>query len=197
MDIFKSFGSLHTVSNSKIEVEVLWDNGETSWEPLAVIRKDDPVTLAKCARDRKLQDQRGWKWARKITKNEKKFVRMMKSMKASNKPKKKQFGPKYKFGVEVPRTGDVRGADILDGKTDIPYWFNARKDEATALRKLDTFELMPEDFDLNGYQCVPLICAFDVKFDGRRRARLVTNGKVTVGPPEAEVRSGVVNTETV
>ena len=112
-------------------------------------------------------------------------------------PKKKQFGPKCKFGVEVPRTGDVRGADILDRKTDVPYWFNARKDEATALRKLDTFELMPEDFDLDGYQFVPLIHAFDVKFDGRRRARLVANGKVTVGPPEAEVWSGVVNTETV
>ena len=122
-------------------MEVLWDNGETSWEPLAVIGKDDLVTLAKCAKDRKLEQQRGWKWARKITKNEKKFVRMMKLMKASDKPRKKNFGPKCKFGVEVPRTGDVKGADELDRKTEMPFWFNARKDEATALRKLMTFEL--------------------------------------------------------
>jgi hypothetical protein len=62
---------------------------------------------------------------------------------------------------------------------------------------METFTLVPDGFDLKGYQYVPLIYAFDVKFDGRRRARLVANGKVTIGPPESEVWSGVVNTETV
>eukprot|EP00957_Ditylum_brightwellii_P151907 11567836-Ditylum_brightwellii.AAC.1 len=40
-----------------------------------------------------------------------------------------------------------------------------------------TFELIPENFDLIGYQYVPLIYAWDVKFDGRRRACLVANEK--------------------
>ena len=43
----------------KIKVEVLWDNGETSWEPQAVLHKDDPVTIAAYARDHKLLDQQG------------------------------------------------------------------------------------------------------------------------------------------
>eukprot|EP00957_Ditylum_brightwellii_P105019 8004570-Ditylum_brightwellii.AAC.1 len=61
---------------------------------------------------------------------------------------------------------------------------------------MDTFELMPENFDLTGYQYVLLIYAWDVKFDGRRRARLVANGKVTINQPEEDVWSGVVNMES-
>eukprot|EP00957_Ditylum_brightwellii_P081220 6178340-Ditylum_brightwellii.AAC.1 len=61
---------------------------------------------------------------------------------------------------------------------------------------MDTFELMPENFDLTGYQYVPLIYAWDVMFDGRRRARLVANRKVTIGTPEEDVWSGVVNMES-
>ena len=97
------------VNKGKIGVEILWDNGETSWEPLSVMRKDDPVTLAGYAKERKLLEQRGWKWAKSIAKREKKFTRLLKLMKASKKKYQKQsFGQtKYKFGVEVPRTGDV------------------------------------------------------------------------------------------
>ena len=40
-----------TVSNGKIEVEILWNNGKVSWEQLAVIRKDDPITIAGYAQD--------------------------------------------------------------------------------------------------------------------------------------------------
>ena len=185
------------MSNGKIEVEILWDNGEVSWEPLAVVRKDDPITLAGYAKDRKLLEQRGWKWAKKIAKRERKFVRLLKLMKASKKYKKKSFGTKYKFGVIVPRTGDVRGAMKLDKENGNKLWFEAQMKEASTLKDLDTFELMPDGFDLNGYQYVPLIYAWDVKFDGRRRARLVANGKVTIGPPEEEIWSGVVNTESV
>ena len=45
----------------KIEVEILWDNEETSWEPLRVMRKDDPGTLTGYAKERKLLEQQGWK----------------------------------------------------------------------------------------------------------------------------------------
>eukprot|EP00957_Ditylum_brightwellii_P182755 13920179-Ditylum_brightwellii.AAC.1 len=78
-----------TITNKKIEVEVLCDNGETSWEPLAVLREDDPVTLAGYAKARKLLEQRGWKLTKSNTKQKKKFVRMLKLMKASKKYQKK------------------------------------------------------------------------------------------------------------
>ena len=86
---------------------------------------------------------------------------------------------------------------MLDKENGNHLWFEAQKTEADTLRQMKTFEIMPDNFDLTGYQYVPLIYAWDVKYDGRRRARLVANGKVTIGPPEAEVWSGVVSTEAV
>ena len=73
----------------------------------------------------------------------------------------------------------------------------AQKTEANTLRQMKTFVIIPDNFDLTGYQYVPLIYAWDVKFDGRKWARLVANGKITMGPPKAEVWSGVVSTESV
>eukprot|EP00957_Ditylum_brightwellii_P108452 8272882-Ditylum_brightwellii.AAC.1 len=67
-------------------------------------------------------------------------------------------------------------------------WFDAQKKEASTLRDIATFEL---NFDLTDYQYVPLIYAWDVKFDSRRRANLAANGKVTIRPPEEDVWSGV------
>ena len=186
-----------TVNKGKIEVEVLWDNEETSWEPLAMMQKDDPVTIAAYAKDRKLLEQRGWKWAKHLARREKKLVRLLKIMKASKKYKKRNFGVTFKFGIKVPRTGDIRGAKALDKENGNTLWFDTQCHEASTLRNMETFILVPADFDLTGYQVVPLIYAFDVKFDGRRRARLVANGRVTIGPPEAEVWSGVVDTVTV
>jgi len=183
-----------TIQNGKIEVEILWDNGEVSWEPLSAMRKDDPVTLAGYARERKLLEQRGWKWAKRLAKNEKKFLRMLKLMKAT---KRKPENTKLKFGIQVPGTGDTAGAMRLDRENKNQLWFNAQQLEANTLRDLDVFEIMPEGFDLSDYQYVPLIYAFDVKFDGRRRARLVGNGKRTTGPPPSEIWSGVVSTDAV
>eukprot|EP00957_Ditylum_brightwellii_P094378 7186216-Ditylum_brightwellii.AAC.1 len=99
-------------------------------------------------------------------------------MKASKKKCQKQsFGQtKYTVGVEVPRTGDIKGAMRSD-----------RKHE----------HIMPDGFDLTWYQYVSLIYAWGVKYNGQRRARLVAIGKVTIGPLESEAWSGVVNTESV
>eukprot|EP00957_Ditylum_brightwellii_P165172 12575842-Ditylum_brightwellii.AAC.1 len=113
-------------------------------------------------------------------------------MKASKKYKKKSYGKKtYTFGMQVPRTGDARGAMKLDQENKNNLWFDAQKKDASALRDMSTFELMPEKFDLTSYQCVPFIYTWDVKFDGRRRACLVANRKVTIGSLEEDVWSGV------
>ena len=75
----------------------------------------------------------------------------------------------------------------LDKENGNTLWFDAQKKEADGLRKEDTFEIPEPDFDLSDYQYVPLIYAWDVKYDGRRKARLMANGKVTMGPPESDV----------
>ena len=99
--------------------------------------------------------------------------------------------------MKVPRKGDVKGAMSLDKENGNNLWFEAQQKEAKSLRDLNVFRIVEKDVDLSEYQYAPLIYAFDVKFDGRRRARLVANGKVTIGPPEADIWSGVVNIESV
>ena len=47
------------MENGKIENHTLWDDGETSWEPLSAIIKDDPVKLAEYKREKKLRNKRG------------------------------------------------------------------------------------------------------------------------------------------
>ena len=46
-------------------------------------------------------------------------------MKVSKKYKNKDFGVKFKFGVKVLRTGDVKGAMTLEKENGIHLWFEA------------------------------------------------------------------------
>eukprot|EP00957_Ditylum_brightwellii_P054906 4161510-Ditylum_brightwellii.AAC.2 len=89
---------------------------------------------------------------------------MVKLMKASKKYQKKYCGKTtYKFGVQIPKTGGVKGTMKLDNKNGNSLWFDAQRKVASTLRNVDAFELIPENFDLTGYQQhVPLIYAWDV-----------------------------------
>jgi hypothetical protein len=60
----------------------------------------------------------------------------------------------------------------------------------------ETFRLPQPDEDLSQFQEIPYHMVFDVKFDGRRKARLVAGGNKTVVTSE-EIYSGVVGIETV
>ena len=81
------------------QVKVLWDTGDETWEPMSTIKEDDKLTLAKYAQDNDPVNQPGWKWARRLTKNPKKFIRMAKIFAAQTR----RHGVKYKHGVKVPR----------------------------------------------------------------------------------------------
>eukprot|EP00957_Ditylum_brightwellii_P195193 14871705-Ditylum_brightwellii.AAC.1 len=84
----------------KIEVAILWYDGETSWEPLSVMRKDDPVKLAGYAKEHKLLEQQGWKQAKSIAKCKKKFTRLLKLMKATKKKYQKQSFSQKSINLE-------------------------------------------------------------------------------------------------
>ena len=45
---------------------------------MSTIKENDKFTLAKYAHDNDLVNQPGWKWARRLIKNPKKFFRMAK-----------------------------------------------------------------------------------------------------------------------
>ena len=116
-------GSLHSFKRildhrsgpyGRTEVQILWDTDEVTWEPVEIVRKDDPITVARYAKDKHLTEQRGWTWAKKIVERENKLLRMMKA----NAGQKKS-GRKFKFGIEVPRT--VKRALELDKKNRNSY----------------------------------------------------------------------------
>ena len=56
MDVYENPRS--SKERNRVECEVLWDNGERSWEPVQVLRKDDPITMAKYADEHGLSNQK-------------------------------------------------------------------------------------------------------------------------------------------
>ena len=46
---------------SKYNVKVAWENGEITWEPLSIISRSDPVTVAMYGSENGLLDLEGWK----------------------------------------------------------------------------------------------------------------------------------------
>ena len=85
----------------QLEVRVKWkDYDEPSQEPIQVIRKDDPITLANYAKEYGLLDKSKWKQTKRYLTLNKTSQRKIAQIYA----KKTSHGKRYKFGVRVPRT---------------------------------------------------------------------------------------------
>jgi hypothetical protein len=56
-------GHRDSKSENKLEVQIKWENGERTWEPMDKIKDDDPVTLVEYARAKNLLEGPAWKWA--------------------------------------------------------------------------------------------------------------------------------------
>jgi hypothetical protein len=90
--------------------------------------------------------------------------------KANTDPK----APKFKFGEEVPRS--VKHALLLDTTKGYSYddsWQCAIDKELNQLREYHTFRPLHHGERLSDYQRIPYHLVFDVKFDLRKKARLV------------------------
>jgi hypothetical protein len=84
---------------SLYNVGVAWEDGSETKEPLSLIKKDDPVTCAKYAKENNLLDIPGWKSLKHIATRTKVFERMVKPAKLFSQ----RNGPIFKFGVRFPR----------------------------------------------------------------------------------------------
>jgi hypothetical protein len=51
----------HDYKRSQCYVQIEWENGEITNEPLMIIAADDPVSCAIYARENNLLDKPGWK----------------------------------------------------------------------------------------------------------------------------------------
>ena len=178
-----------------LEVLVKWvGDWEPTWEPMATIKKDDPVTLAQYAYDRGLTNQQVWRWAKRYCKSEEKLRRSVRQ--ARIQAKRSGRAIKYKFGVRIPRT--IQEAYVLDKENGNNLWREAIQKEVNLLTEIyPSFKTpdKPEDITPD-YQFIPILWVLDCKVDGRRRARAVGGGHRTQDI-DFDLYSGVVDLETV
>ena len=171
---------------STYNVRVEWENGEITDEPLTTIAADDPVTCAIYAKNNDLLDVPGWKRFKSIAKRQKHMFRM------ANQAKLRSFrlAPKYKYGFEIPR--DYKHAVELDDKHGTTRWVDATSLEMVQLDDYDCFHDQGKGVDIpKGFKKIRVHLIYDVKHDGRHKARLVADGHLTDIPIDS-VYSGVV-----
>ena len=167
-----------------------WEDGSETWEPLNIILKDDPVTCANYALKNDLLHTHGWTTLRKYAKNKKKLARMNKQIARAHK----NAGPKYKFGVEIPRNS--KHARQLQEKLGHTKWTDAEQKEIGQLNDYTTFIDKGKRTPVpRGYRCIRVRFVYDCKHDLRHKARLVAGGHLT--PTDDSAYSGVVSLKSM
>ena len=172
---------------SMYNLTVLWENGETSIEPLSLIASDDPVSCAIYARKNKLTNLPGWRRLKGLAKTQAKLFRLINQVKFRN------FGskPKFKYGFEIPK--NYKHAIEIDKRNGNTRWQDATELELESMAAYDVFR--DHGYDAKpppGYKNIRVHLIYDVKHDGRHKARLVADGHLTDVPNES-VYSSVVS----
>ena len=109
---------------------------------------------------------------------------------------KKKKGKQIKFGSEVPR--NVKHALEIDKENGNKKWQEAMKLEVSQLFDFNVFRVLEDGEPVpEGFTRIPHQIVFDVKFDGRLKARLVGGGHRTPEVHHEEVFSSVVSMEAV
>jgi len=172
---------------SSYNVMVLWSDGSKTWEPLNLIAKDDPVTLAAYAKAHDLLEVPGWKFLRRIARRAHVLRRMLNQARMSSR----RNAVRYKFGVQVPRS--ISEAHRLDKENGNNLWAEAIQLEISQLLDYATYDDRGHGGKIpGGYQKIRMLWIFDVKQSGKRKARFVAGGHLT-DPPKDSVYSSVVS----
>jgi hypothetical protein len=146
-------------NGSAYNVQIEWESGEIAYEPLNVFVSDDPVTCAVYARENALLDLPGWKRFKSIAKREKKYLRMVNQANSAKR---------YKYGFQVPRYyEDAVHIDRFNGNT---KWKEAVRLELDSVNSYNVFIDKGSEIPAD-YRKIQLHLMFDVKHDGRHKAR--------------------------
>ena len=179
----------HKVTPKGTKVMARWKFGGQSWLDLNLVATQEPYICVKYATKNGLCEEEGWMWTKEFKEQVKEFSRRIYAYKAAT-----SYKPKYKFGVEVPRS--TKHALQLDSKNGDQLYEKAIGKELGAIKDHAVFRLPKPGESLEGYQRIPYHFVFDVKYDLRRKARLVAGGNMTDDPDE-DIYSGVIGIEFV
>ena len=180
---------------SKYNVQVEWETGEITFEPLSIIAADDPVTCAAYAKEKDLLALEGWRRFRSLAKKDKVLPRAIKQ----SKIRQVRRSQTYMFGYLVPR--NYMEAMQFDLENKNIKWYDAIKLEMESMAEYKVFKKWDKAIldkhkkvknPPKGYHRIKVHLVFAVKFDGRHKARLVADGHLTPEPIE-NIYSGVVS----
>ena len=118
---------------SKYNVMVEWESGEITYEPLALISKDDPITCAVYAKKHDLLDTTGWKHLKRYAKTSKRLIRAVKQ----SRIRQVRASARYQHGFQVPR--DYNDAMRLDKENGNTHWQDAMDLELTQIHEYKVF----------------------------------------------------------
>ena len=181
-----------------VKIRVSWLNGERNWVRLEDFQAEHPDMVVNFAIENELCGNQYFSWCARYAKirNEEKQPSIFSDSGEARAILATRYDPqgKYKFGVEVPfNTRHALKLDVLNGND---LWKNAIAKELQEINEMKVFRKTTTEDDLSKYKKIPYHIVFDVKFDGRRKARLVCSGNMTDVPSE-DVYSGVVSLDTV
>ena len=198
IQIHKHYVNSNNQDDIHVSIKVTWLNGETTLQRLNPFAIRHPDLVVAYAVNNNLQDSRPFRW----TKQYQDLDRSDSTFSTTNHSNEMRAlinarfaaAPKYKFGVQVPVS--VRHALYLDRFNGDNLWRLAIEKEIKEINSFGTFRTVTPEDNLDEYKKIPYHIVFDVKFDGRRKARLVADGNHTTMAKD-DVFSGVVGLDTV
>ena len=168
--------------NSEYNVQVEWENGEITSEPLSFLAKDISVDLAIYARDNNLLDLTGWKRFKRLASRNKQLQRLVRQAKLRSF----RTSPRYKYGFQIPNNHEH--ALELDRRAGNTKWSDANNLEHSQLREYAVFidkGKFHESKIPRGYRKIRVQTIYDIKHDGRHKVRIVARGDLTPTPTES------------
>ena len=149
---------------SKYNVQVEWETGEITFEPLS--KENDVLALE------------GWCRFRSLAKKDKLLARAIKQ----SKTRQVRRSQTYMFGYLIPR--NYMEAMQFDSENKTSNWYDAIKLEMESMLEYKVFKKWDKAIldkhkkvtnPPKGYHRIKVHLVFAVKFDGRRKARLVAD----------------------
>jgi hypothetical protein len=177
-------------SNHKCLVEWNDINKTKSWVNNFALSVSNPKPTISFARNNSLLDKMPFCHLTQYSSSNT-AVDIARILKVSTRP----AGIKYKFGIQVPK--GIKNEIDLYKKNGNQLWQEDIKTELKQLTDYQTFIVLDSGKDiLTGNQKIPRHMIFDVKYDLRRKSRLVAGGNWTINDKE-DIYSGVVRMDTV
>ena len=173
-------GHKYNRRNKQWYFNIQWTDNTTQTMAVNELKLHDPLSVLKYGIKNKLANHWGWEWAKVFLLKRRELKGVLWAFKTTTIKKKNEI--KYKFGVCIPCT--VQEALKLDRINGNNLWEEAIIKELAQIVDFDTFRVVPDGEPLPGFKCIPYRIIFAIKFDGRRKARLVVEGHLTQVPKE-------------